>query len=210
MAGKVIIISCGPGGKDSITLEAIKKINSCHVLIGSSRLLAAFAPAEKKQVNLKGIIENLKPILNEHRQKTVGILVTGDAGLYSLAKKVINLCETDRMVEIIPGVSSLQAAFARLARSWEQVETFSFHGRHFDNLEALRKADKAVVFCDSNNSARAIVMKMLPLEPDKRYFVCQNLTLYNEKVIEVKSYEDLQKVEEVSTELLVILRETNG
>ena len=209
MAVKVIIISCGPGGKDSITLEALKKIDSCHVLIGSLRLLATFAPAEKEQIPLKGIMENLKPIINEHRGNTVGILVTGDAGLYSLAKTVIRLCEADK-VEIIPGVSSLQAAFSRLGSSWENVETFSFHGRPFESLEDLRRADRAAVFCDRINSARVILMKMLPLEADKRYFVCQNLTLDNEMIIEVKSYEDLQKVEEVSTELLVILRQTNG
>jgi precorrin-6y C5,15-methyltransferase (decarboxylating) CbiE subunit len=206
VAGKVLVISCGPGGKNFITLEALKKIERCQILIGSERLLSTFAPSGKKQIVLTGSMENLELTLKEHQTKTVGILVTGDAGLYSLAKKVLTLCEC---VEIVPGVSSLQAAFARLGQSWDNVETFSFHGRPFDCLDRLCQAQKAVVFCDLVNSAKAILKKLLPHRLNQRYFICQNLTLNNEKVIEVKSHEELQKVDEVSTELLVILREEN-
>jgi len=122
------------GGKNFITLEALKKIERCQILIGSERLLSTFAPSGKKQIVLTGSMENLELTLKEHQTKTVGILVTGDAGLYSLAKKVLTLCEC---VEIVPGVSSLQAAFARLGQSWDNVETFSFHGSHLTALTAF-------------------------------------------------------------------------
>lgn len=199
------IISCGPGGEDFITMHAIKQIALCDVFIGSERLLSSFAPRDKKRIAFSGKTDNLKDTLEANKGKTIAILVTGDSGIYSLSKKILQLIE-DQKVEIVPGISSLQVAFARIKESWENVDTFTFHGRTFQKREEILHSDKAVIFCDRNNSAKRLLEKLFHNGIDRKCYIFQNLTLKTEKIIEVKSHADIADVEEVSTELLVLLK----
>lgn len=202
---RIKIIGCGPGGKDGITLEALKHIQSCDVFIGSARALKTFAPKDKLQIVSIGDHEGLKQALKENQEKIVGVLVTGDPGMYSLAKKILEIASSQEAL-IIPGVSSLQTAFARIHESYENVQTFTFHGRNERSVDKILLADKAAIFCDRHNSAKKIIARLFPETIDRRCFVLQHLTMENEKTLEIKTLNELETLEEVSTELLVLIK----
>jgi cobalt-precorrin-7 (C5)-methyltransferase len=204
-AQKISIIGCGPGGKDDITVRALKKIYDCDIIIGSPRMLATFAPQNRVSLNFTGKIERLREIINSYYGKKIGILVTGDTGIYSLAQKIIDLSERWD-IEVIAGLSSLQVAFARIQETWEGVETFSFHGRKLVEPEKLRESKKAVIFCDRDNNACVILRWLFPLGLDRRCYIAQNLTLEEEKIIEVKSLDEIEHVLPVSYELLILIK----
>ena len=56
------------------------------------------------------------------------MVVSGDPGFYSLAKKVVARFGRHE-VSIIPGISSIQIMAARLCRSWVGVVSTTIHGR---------------------------------------------------------------------------------
>ncbi len=203
---RINIISCGPGGRGYITYEALERIKESDLIIGSERLLKTFAPRDKRVINIKGKIDIIPSLLKTTQSSKIAVLVTGDAGIYSLARKIVGAIGRED-VEIIPGVSSLQVAFARIKESWEDVKTFTFHGRDCRNLEDVLTSKKAVIFCDKKNSAKALLKKLFNKDVNKRYIVCQNLTLEDEEIIEIKKDEDIDKLKEVSTELLIILEQ---
>jgi cobalt-precorrin-7 (C5)-methyltransferase len=110
---KIVIISAGPGGGDHITDLARAKAKECDVLIGSGEQLAAAGRSERQTVYDEWGVDNVINLLDRHEGQRVGVLVTGDAGIFSLSGRIMNRFGRDSVIEVIPGVSSLQAAFAK-------------------------------------------------------------------------------------------------
>jgi len=118
------VVGCGPGHRDGITVGALRVVRRAQVLIGSARLLSLFE-------RHKGIrIEATRPeqaiqAVREHEDKNCAVLVTGDPGLASLARKVREAFP-DR-VEVVPGVSSAIAACAVAGFDWQGARFLSLH-----------------------------------------------------------------------------------
>ena len=64
---------------------------------------------------------------NLARQDVV-VMVSGDPGYYSLLD-ALRRGFPQEAIQVIPGISSFQLAFARLALPWHEAELLSFHGR---------------------------------------------------------------------------------
>ena len=74
------------------------------------------------------------------------MLVSGDPGLFSLAERGLPGGSAAISCRVIPAVSSLQVAFARLGLDWEDVRMISAHGRlPPGSTRILRRADKLAV-----------------------------------------------------------------
>ncbi len=56
----------------------------------------------------------------------MAVLVSGDPGLFSLARRVIDRFGISRC-QVIPAVSSVQTAFARLGLDWQDAKIISAH-----------------------------------------------------------------------------------
>jgi cobalt-precorrin-7 (C5)-methyltransferase len=114
MDHKIIVIGIGPGSPDYLPPIASLAIARASVLVGSARALAAFAPAGSETYTLgKDIAAALAFIAGRLAASDVAVLVSGDPGFYSLLTALRREFGPDRL-EVIPGVSSVQLAFARL------------------------------------------------------------------------------------------------
>ena len=104
---RVNIIGIGPGNPELLTKEAALAIEQSNVLIGDSRMLADYATKQKKifeTISTAKILEIINGL--EPQKDTVGILVSGDIGFFSLAKTIadkLSDCEVKRFC----GISSL-------------------------------------------------------------------------------------------------------
>lgn len=105
---KVSIVSTGLGNKDLLTTEGKKAIENSQVIIGAEKLLKEFGN-RKETIVLKGNLDYISNFIKEnYEKKSIAVLVTGDAGLYSLAQSVKKRIPKDIPCEIIPGIGSLQ------------------------------------------------------------------------------------------------------
>ena len=204
---KIYIISTGPGDVDYLTPLAKQRIRECEVIIcfkGQNLPSEALSKPLFQERNLEAVFSRLK----EKANCKIGLLVTGDAGLFSLAKKVIERFGKEAVQEIIPGISSLQVAFARIKEPWEEVKVVSFHGRKLSTLREILTYPKVAILADPQNNARKILEKLIPyglFEEKRRIFVCQDLTLPEEKIIEIRSTTDLQRLKPGRKEIVIIL-----
>jgi len=113
-------------------------------------------------------------------QKKIAVLVTGDPGLYSLAKPVIrrfgrNACR------VIPGISAIQSAFASLGLDWEDACILSLHGRSLDRDPGSFRAQKKIAILAGGEQTRPWLAALgKALEASHEAFVCSNLTLEDE------------------------------
>lgn len=129
MNNKIIVAGIGPGNEDFITPAALKKIRAAKFLVGGRRALKDFSRAEQIICAITG---DLGASLNFIREKIllgeVVVMVSGDPGYYSLLDLLRkNFLPTQ--IEVIPSISAMQLAFAKISLPWHDATLASFHGR---------------------------------------------------------------------------------
>ena len=129
MQKKIIVAGIGPGNVDFITPAALKKIRAAKFLVGGRRALQEFASAE--QITC-AITRDLDAPLNFIREKIllgeVVVMVSGDPGYYSLLD-LLRKNFPPSQIEVIPSISAMQLAFAKISLPWHAATLASFHGR---------------------------------------------------------------------------------
>lgn len=201
---QITIVGCGPGSTDCMTVEALRVVESAEVLVGARRLLDAFPQVDCERVAVGADIEAaLDEIASRRESRRVVVLVTGDPGLCSLAQPVIRRFGRE-MCGVIPGISSVQVAFARAGVDWYGAKIVSVHGREPDcSLEALASEDKIAVLTEGTASLPWVAELARAMGEGTRVFLCENLTLENEQVRQVAP-SDLTSTA-ISTRTIVLL-----
>ena len=126
---KVYLIGVGMGGPATMTLQALEAVRACPVLVGARRLLEGWE-AEHDCVPLIAAAD-IAEYIGKAPLGPVGVLLSGDTGFYSGAKKLWPLLGEHEVVTI-PGLSSLTYFCARLQATCQDVKLVSAHGRDCD------------------------------------------------------------------------------
>jgi cobalt-precorrin-7 (C5)-methyltransferase len=110
--------------------------------------------------------------------------VTGDAGLCSFAQPVLKRFGR-QACKVVSGISSVQVAFARLGLDWLDARIFSAHAGN-PNLDAgaLAGCGKLAVLLGRKESLVWAAQLARQLGCDYRIFVCEDLTLKDERIRE--------------------------
>ncbi|MCS7280186.1 MAG: precorrin-6y C5,15-methyltransferase (decarboxylating) subunit CbiE [Desulfobacterota bacterium] len=182
----ITIVGIGPGSIDYVTPIARRKIEESDVLMGSERALALFAELEKEKIPLKGSLQDFVKIAKDKsKEKKVAVLVTGDPGLYSLLQVFSK--EMDKgALDVIPGISVVQVAYARLGESWHDAKIISLHGREpFDLVEKVKSSENIFLYTGPEFPPDKIAEFLLNNGVEnRRAIVMENLTYSNEKIID--------------------------
>ena len=180
---KVNIIGIGPGNPELLTREAALAIEQSNILIGDSRMLAAYT-TEKKTVfqtistaKILDIIKELDPA-----KDIVGILVSGDIGFFSLTKTIadkLSACEVKRFC----GISSLVYFTQKLDMSWDDAKIISMHGRNNNLVAAVSKNTKVFSLTGGENSPAKLCKELCDCGySDVFVYVGENLSYADEKI----------------------------
>ncbi|MGA1846304.1 precorrin-6y C5,15-methyltransferase (decarboxylating) subunit CbiE [Deferribacter abyssi] len=194
----IYIISAGCGNKEYLTLKAVRTVEKMDYLIGPERFKDFFP--QKKYIITKKVVEHTVKIIENDVENLIGVIVSGDAGFFSLAK-ILYKKFSGRIAEVVPGISSMQAAMAKLCKSYENMEFFSIHGRDNDTLELLKEKisfclnfnHNLYILCDNSNSALEILKKNIYLIDKFRVFVVNDVGMDTEKIVEVVSLERIEQ-----------------
>ena len=126
---KISIVSTGLGNKNLLTAEGLKAIENSDTIIGAEKLIKEFGDG-KETIVLKGNLDYIGDFIKENYEKrSIAVLVTGDAGLYSLAQSIKKRLDEDIPCEIIPGVGSLQYLCGKAGIGYENLKIVSLHGK---------------------------------------------------------------------------------
>jgi len=202
----IIIAGCGPGSLEYLTPAARKAIEQAEVLIGASRLLEMFHGHGAEKIVVGSDVEKILGEIVTRRRKRIVVLVTGDPGLCSLAAPILkrfgrNACE------VIPGISSVQVAFARIGLDWLDARIIDAHGDDPDlNPAVLMKEGKIAVFAGRAEAIRWIAGLANVVGKGRRIYLCENLTLEDEKIRQIQPAE-LDKVEASSRSIVLMIKE---
>ncbi|MHB8880896.1 MAG: precorrin-3B C(17)-methyltransferase [Thermodesulfovibrionales bacterium] len=179
--GKVFVVGTGPGSIDHITPHAQRCIREADVIVGYGTYLDLIQELTRgKEIISTGMTQEIdrcrKAIELAGEGRNVAVVSGGDPGVYAMAGLVLELMKTDAdsapakrspatmlpSVEIIPGISALNACASRLGAPlmhdfaaislsdrltpWETIEK---------RLEAAAAADFVIALYNPKSKGRA-------------------------------------------------------
>lgn len=205
---KLYVIGIGPGTKDYLLPIARRQIQKADCLIGARRILSLFKNLNKEKVYLEGDFKRVISYIKGNRnKKRIAILVSGDPGLHSFLGQIQKLLKK-KDYEVIPGISALQMAFARIGESWEDTKIISLHGRKPGNLaKAVKKFKKVFLFSDAESSPQRIAAYLLNKKiRNRRVVVFEELSYPNERIVDT-DLKGLNKMEGSGLCVILIKKE---
>jgi len=185
MLKKIYVLGVGPGAPAYILPAVHTRVQRCQVLVGGSRNQALFPeyPGERVEIG-----REVGPLLDyieaEYRSRQVGVLVSGDPGLFSLLQPLRRRFSAESL-EVVPGISALQYLFARLGLPWHHAAVISLHGREEDALvQTVRDHDLVGIFTDRKETPGRICRQLQQAGiGERRVYVGENLSYPEEKII---------------------------
>ncbi len=203
----IVIVGCGPGSRDYLTPLARQAVERAEALIGASRLLDLFPEHPGERVVAGADVEGVLREIGARRHRKVAVLVTGDIGLCSLAQPVLRRFGREAC-ELVPGVSSIQVAFARVGLDWLDARIIDAHGASPDiESSALAEEAKIAILGGRLESLTWVARLARMLGDGYRIYVCENLTLPEERIRSVRPAE-LEGLETSSRTVFLLIQET--
>jgi precorrin-6Y C5,15-methyltransferase (decarboxylating) len=178
----VSIIGIGDDGLDGAPETVRRMISEADLLVGNERVLSLVPKGITERVVLGADVEAAADRIAAERGR-VAVLVSGDPLFYGLARYLCERVGTERC-EIVPHVSSMQLAFARVKESWDDAYLTNLANHTLDAVvERIRTADKVGLFTTEADGPDAVARALVKRRID--YFtayVCENLGARNERV----------------------------
>lgn len=170
---KIVGVGAGPG---LLTKEAIKAIENAVIIFGSQRAI------EMAKEHIKCKSSMLKDYTLRDLPENAVILSTGDpmlSGLGKYAKK------TD---EIIPGISSVQIACARLCLEMDELSIITAHSRDIVIVKErllieLKNGKNIALLPDPSFGVGEIGSFIKNAGFSKRISICENLGYPEERIL---------------------------
>ena len=186
MAHRIVIAGIGPGHPDYVLPAALRAIREATFLVGGKRALADFGRADQRQIPITG---DIPPVMAALRARLADgdavVMVSGDPGYYSLLDAIRREFPPESF-SVIPGISAVQFAFARLALPWHDADLLSFHGRRPDDEELTYRPGRILgMLTDTKYNSQTIseLLMRLGWPPDSIVAVCARLSYADEKIL---------------------------
>ena len=202
---KIYIVGVGLGA-DTLTPEARDAISRADVLLGAEKIIAEYREKRSFPYYLP---KDVAACIECEDAETFAALVSGDVGFYSAAA---GLCEALRAYDLrfIPGISTVNAFFARLKIPWQDAAFISAHGRELHGgavnvVDTVRR--NRLTFCLTGNNIKEIgaILRKAGFSQIKTH-IGENLGSEQERVYEA-SAEALSRDEFPSMTALLFVNE---
>lgn len=184
MSYPITVVGLGPGSEDYLLPAAKKAVLQADVIVGGAQALQLFASTGKDCCRINSNLEEVLDFIEEatRKNKRVAVLLSGDPGYFSLLPRLKNRFGKKNLI-IIPGISFLQLACAKLGITWEGFLHVSLHGRSMEELEAVGDHHKVAVLTERRFPPSAVCSYFLEKRKDfKHVWILTDLGLPEEQI----------------------------
>lgn len=183
---KISLVGIGMGSTDNMTGEAYKVCREADLLIGAERMLSTFPDkTELRKISLFQP-EKIADAIDEAQEKKIAVLLSGDVGFYSGAKKLIRELERRgyKDTEIFPGISTVVYLSAKAKISWEDMAFVSVHGRNQNVLDKIKYNKKVFVLVGGKDGVAELCKLLVDNNySDIKVVIGSNLSYEKEKIV---------------------------
>lgn len=182
---KVYIIGVAPEGAASLSPAARRLLARAELIFGGERLLRLFPALTAEKVVIKNNLAELADMIKANLGvRRMAVLASGDPDFFGIAR-YLTIRLGKEAIEIVPNISAMQVAFARIKESWDDAALVSVHSRPIEDIvETVRVNSKIGIFTDDKNTPTQIarVLRRQGID-DCRVYVCQDLGSQKEQII---------------------------
>ncbi len=187
---KINIIGIGVGNLSQMTFEASNAIKQSDVIIGAKRILescvgfnkpmhCAFMPNEVLEY-INSLEEASRHCYKEHR--TIAILLSGDVGFYSGAKKLLDTLK-NYDVNIVCGISSPVYLCSKLGFSWDDISLCSLHGRDNNIIHSVKTSFRTFTLVGGEYGVNDLCNLLIDYNfSDAKLYIGEKLSYADEKI----------------------------
>lgn len=206
-APKIPIVGVGPDGLAGLTLRSRELLTSAELVFGSDQVLRLLPELTAERVrigtDLPSIVERIKTNAGGKRMAIVSI---GDPLFYGTARYLCDKVGPD-LFEVVPHISSMQLAFARLKETWEDAYLTDLSTKSLDDvLDKIRGAETVGLFTSEAYTPGRIAQELLARGIDYfRATVCENLGGKDERITQGE-LSDLQTMAFDPLNILILKR----
>ncbi len=205
-AEKVQIVGIGDDGVEGMTAQARRLVEAADVLVGPESCATLVPESLRGRLVAAASLEELVERIEAAGPKRVVVLASGDPLFYGTARYVCSKLGKDRF-EVVPHVSSMQLAFARVKESWEDAFLANLSGQSIERvIDRVRSSETAGLFTSDQWPAPAVARALLDEGIDAfQAYVCENLGSPDERVTQ-GSLADIAKDSFASPNVMILVR----
>ena len=181
---RIAVIGIGMGSRDcrTMTQEAAEYCRHADLLIGAGRMLEAVAAPGQRTVKEYRPEEVSRLIREDTKSRQIAVLLSGDVGFFSGAKKLLRVLP--EQTEVMSGISSLIYFCGKLRESWDDVCITSSHGRDCNLIGEICRNQKVFSILGTRDAVRNLCRSLLDYGmTDLRIDIGENLSYPEEKVL---------------------------
>jgi precorrin-6Y C5,15-methyltransferase (decarboxylating) len=207
---KVHIVGIGDDGLDGMTTQARRLVESAAVLLGPESCGSLLPAAVRDRLQAVTGLEELVERIEQIGPVRAVVLASGDPLFYGTARYVCAKLGKDRF-EVVPHVSSMQLAFARVKESWEDAFLANLAGQSIERvIDRIRTSETAGLFTSEQWPPAAVARALLDEGIDYfQAYVCENLGSPDERVTQ-GSLADIAKDEFGPLNVMILVRKARA
>jgi precorrin-6Y C5,15-methyltransferase (decarboxylating) len=185
-------------------------LEQADLVIGAMAHLAALPELSAAKIPYPSPMSGLHALLRAHADQRIALLASGDPLFYGVSQTLLRYLSPESLV-FHPNVSSVQAAFARLGRPWQQAQFVSLHGRPLVTLRAVLQGNRLyALLTDRENSPTAIARLLVEAGySESALWIAEDLGMPGEQFRPFQATELADREVEFSP-LNVVILETRG
>ncbi len=207
---KLVILGIGDDGIAGLTDPARRILADADVILGGNTTLSLLKELPGRKLVLEPEMAAALRQVREALSASRPVLVSGgDPLFYGVARYLCDRLGKESF-EVIPHVSSMQLAFARVKESWDDAYLTNLAGRPVESLvDRIRTAEKVGLFSSEELPPSRVAKELLDRGIDYfRAFVCENLGLPDERVTQAE-LSDLVGLEFNPLNVMILVRKPN-
>ncbi|NQW47162.1 MAG: precorrin-6y C5,15-methyltransferase (decarboxylating) subunit CbiE [Planctomycetes bacterium] len=180
---KVYIVGIGDDGVEGMTAHARRLLESAEVLLGPESCAPVLPSPLAGRLQTAANLEELVERIESAGSRRVVVLASGDPLFYGTARYVCAKLGKERF-EVVPHVSSMQLAFARVKESWEEAFLANLSGQSIERvIDKIRTSETVGLFTSDQWPPAAVAQALLDEGIDYfQGYVCENLGSPDERV----------------------------
>lgn len=184
---RLTLVGIGPGNWKGMTVEAREAIDCAQICFGAPRMLKVLSEecsCARQAMYLPGDI--IAYLLEHEEYQEAAVLLSGDVGFYSGAKKLLTAAETAGVeTKMVCGVSSAVYFLDKLGISWDRTGFVSLHGRNNDAeaLYKIRSCEHTFLLMNGMESLHTLCRQLSECGLEQvNLFVGENLSYDTERI----------------------------
>ena len=204
---KIHILGVGSDGMRGLTGRARELLQQADVVLGAEPTLALMPELKAARIAIGSDLAETAQFLEANLgSKKMVVVASGDPLFYGVARWLCDRLGKERF-EVLPHVSSMQLAFARIKESWEEAYLTNLATHSLEEvLDRIRTAETVGLFTSEQESPPNIAKQLLARGLDYfKAYVCENLGAPDERVTQGE-LSDIQEMEFAPLNVMVLKR----